>query len=402
MNQPYWIEKLLRTYPVRSLFIPCCFVVTGLANAGDVTAPPQAEIERLELDTSFYKKYLSVNGFPVVASYKVSDFALKEAEFLILQMVGDRPDLLEALTDAKIRFSIMAPDEFTTAIPEHSSLTPKNYWDKRARGLGSTPERPAVSCGEENLLGYVGDPYAKENIFIHEFAHSIHQQGLKKTDPTFQKRLENSFQRAVLKGFWKGKYAGTNPAEYWAEGVQSWFDTNREDDHDHNHVNTREELKAHDKGLAALCEEVFGDGVWRYQRPPEREKGAPHLVGYDPKTAPTFAWPTELVAAYAALEKGEGLKSVASLNLKNLNNHSFASPPGGEGVQLKFQNQTSETMRLFWVTFEGKRRAHGHIDPNRSTTQGTYEGHFWVVVDENNEDIALVAAPNEDGVFVIK
>ena len=88
--------------------------------------------------------------------------------------------------------------------------------------------------------------------------------------------------------------------------------------------------------------------------------------------------------------------------MKNLNNHSFASPPGGEGVQLKFQNQTSETMRLFWVTFQGKRRAHGHIDPNRSTTQGTYEGHFWVVVDENNEDIALVAAPNEDGVFVIK
>ena len=137
----------------------------------------------------------------------------------------------------------MAPDEFTTAIPEHSHLAPKGYWDKRARGLGSSKEHPAVSCGEENLLGYKGDPYAAENILIHEFAHSIHQQGLNIVDPGFEKKLEKVFNRAALKGLWKGKYAGTNPAEYWAEGIQSWFDTNRENDYEHNHVNTREELK---------------------------------------------------------------------------------------------------------------------------------------------------------------
>ena len=38
-------------------------------------------------------------------------------------------------------------------------MTPKAYWDKRARGLGATPERPAVSCGEENLLNLQGDWY---------------------------------------------------------------------------------------------------------------------------------------------------------------------------------------------------------------------------------------------------
>ena len=40
-------------------------------------------------------------------------------------------------------------------------------------------------------------------------------------------------------GLWKGKYASVNHHEYFAEGVQSWFDNNRENDHDHNHVNTR-------------------------------------------------------------------------------------------------------------------------------------------------------------------
>lgn len=54
-------------------------------------------------------------------------------------------------------------------------------------------------------------------------------------------------------------YAGTNSAEYWAEGVQDWFDTNRTMDHDHNQLHTRDQLKAYDVPLAALCKEVMGD-----------------------------------------------------------------------------------------------------------------------------------------------
>ncbi len=397
---PFGIRN--RSNTVRSLIIPCWIVATVLAFSGEVTAPPKAEVARLGLDTTFYKKYLSVNGFPVVGSEKVSDYAFKEAEFLILKMLGDRPDILEALIDAKIRFSIMAVDEFTTVVPEHSHLKPKNYWDKRARGLGSTPEHPSVSCGEENLLGYRGDPYAAENIFIHEFAHSIHQQGMNKLDATFQKRLENVFSRAVLKGLWKGKYAGTNPAEYWAEGVQSWFDTNRENDHDHNHVNTREELKAHDPDLAVLVESVFGDKEWRYQRPPERQDGAPHLAGYNPKKAPVFEWPAKLVAAYEAIQNGDDLDKVAPIDLKNLEIPDLVSPPGGEAVHMKFLNRTDQTLRIFWIGFEGKRRPYGHIDPGRSAEQRTYEGHLFVLVNEKNKDVALFSAPDSNGLAIIE
>ena len=97
-------------------------------------------------------------------------------------------------------------------------------------------------------------------------------------------------------GLWKGKYAGsTNHHEYFAEGVQSWFDDNREDDHDHNHVNTRAELIEYDPGLAALCEEVFGETELAYTKPTTRLVG--HLEGYDPSTAPTFVWPKRLEVA---------------------------------------------------------------------------------------------------------
>ena len=52
-------------------------------------------------------------------------------------------------------------------------------------------------------------------------------------------------------------YAFKNRAEYWAEGFQCWYDTNRTMDHDHNHIKTREQLKAYDPPLAQLCHEVL-------------------------------------------------------------------------------------------------------------------------------------------------
>jgi hypothetical protein len=83
----------------------------------------------------------------------------------------------------------------------------------------------------------------------------------------------------------KDCYASKNKAEYFAEGVQCWFDTNRTMDHDHNHIHTREQLKAYDPGLAKLCEEVLGDTEWRFVSPRARA-GKDHLAGYDPAKSP--------------------------------------------------------------------------------------------------------------------
>ena len=80
-------------------------------------------------------------------------------------------------------------------------------------------------------------------------------------------------------------YAASNRAEYWAEGFQTWYDTNRTMDHDHNHIHQREQLKSYDEGLSALCEEIMGNPEWRFVSPRKRA-GKDHLKGYDPKTAP--------------------------------------------------------------------------------------------------------------------
>jgi len=196
-----------------------------------------------------------------------------------------------------VRFAVMAYDELTTNVPEHSDLSPAKYWDRRARGLGATVRRPAVSCGEENLLQFPGDPYSTENILIHEFAHAMHEMGFNTVEPDFHQTLSSLYKRAMDEGLWEGKYAARNPMEYWAECVQSFFGTNRENDHDHNHVDTRKELAEYDPRIHGLIERSFRQHDWRYVFPSEREEKG-HLAGWDRATAPRFAWDPALQKAY--------------------------------------------------------------------------------------------------------
>ncbi len=92
----------------------------------------------------------------------------------------------------------------------------------------------------------------------------------------------------IMFGGPKECYAIKNKAEYFAEGVQAWFDTNRTMDHDHNHIHTRAQLKGYDPGLAELCAEILGETEWRFVSPRLRA-GKDHLAGYDPDVAPAVA-----------------------------------------------------------------------------------------------------------------
>ena len=230
-----------------------------------VSAVPPAVREQFRL-SPFYKKYVDASGFPVVGSAKVSDVAMREAAYLVDQMLAGREDVRRALINNRVRMAVMAATEQTTDIPEHSDLKPKDYWNRRARGLGATRWRPAVSCAEENLLNLEGDRYRKENILVHEFAHAIHEMGLNSIDRTFDARLRDVYDASLKKGLWKRTYAATNHKEFWAEGVQSYFDCNAPEGHEHNGIDTRAKLAKYDAELFKLVDEVFRQSKWRYVR----------------------------------------------------------------------------------------------------------------------------------------
>jgi alpha-glucosidase len=164
-----------------------------------------------------------------------------------------------------VRFVVMAPTEMTTDVPEqrHLKNDTKTDWDRRARGLGGK----ITSCGEENLLNLRGDRYARENILIHEFSHAIHRFGVGSLDRKFDARLQEVYRAAKAKELWKDTYAASNHSEYWAEGVQSYFDCNNPPNRGvHNDVNTREKLAKYDPALFELIDETFQQNEWRYAR----------------------------------------------------------------------------------------------------------------------------------------
>lgn len=293
------------------------FAVVGSKDRTEHVVTSEALVQAFRFDPpdkdgipAFYTQRASANGFPIVASGKVNPYALKEAVYLANMMLAKRPDVRDAMIKSGARLSILAWNEFTCDQPEWKwmakrpvpgfpGISPRDFRDARARGMGGSLTDPYCSCAEENLLAYQGDPYAAESIFIHEFAHNIHLRGMSNVDPGFDRRVKKSYDAAMKAGLWKGKYASVNHHEYFAEGVQSWFDDNRENDHDHNHVNTRAELIEYDPGLAGLCREVFGDTVLKYTKPATRLHG--HLEGYDPSKAPTFVWPKRLEKAKKAI-----------------------------------------------------------------------------------------------------
>jgi hypothetical protein len=379
MNVPA-LRKILST----ALGLLLCGCGFAKDSGFEVTPVPLEVREYLELDDS-HQKRVSVGGFSVLGSKRVSDFALKEAAFLIRRMVGNRDDLLESLNKNKTRFVIMARDEYTTDVPEHSNLKPAIYWDQRARGLGATHERPAVSCGEENLLCLPGDPYDTENILIHELAHALHQMAIVFVHPDFQDRLDKCFELATKEKIWEGTYASTNVYEYWAEGVQSWFDTNRENDHDHGSIDTREELKKSDPRLARLIGEILGETDWRYQRPQDRKKRSLHLKGFDLKKEKPFVWPKRFARWKKDFDKGlVSLAPDGSPVIKTVTQDDktvIKSAYSRKRSRLYFHNLTQKSIVLEWIDFEGKPKQSRTLRHRDHSEISSFVGHVWQIKD---------------------
>ncbi len=224
----------------------------------EVSKPPA----ELGLD-GFYKKFINASGIPVVSSWRVPDEALiKVAQMSEFFLENLPAEVSENLIKNKCRVAILARYEGTTDMPEYAHLAADTSvnWDVRARGLGGTMDLPLTSCAEENVLCYQIDKYHAEDIFIHEFAHTIHAVGILPANPEFNAQLEKALQQAKTQGKWDNTYAATNIWEYWAEGVQSWFNVNADvpkPDGKHNFVNTREELKAYDPQLYKILAEYF-------------------------------------------------------------------------------------------------------------------------------------------------
>jgi len=239
-----------------------------------VGSPPAS----LGLDP-FYQKFVDAGGIPVIASAKVPDTALLIARDIVLAETANRPDLRRAMASGGARVGVMAIDEGTMDIPEQrnwkkpalddprltqcerknydkiAAMTDAQYWNGRARGMGGHYTTGAA----ENLLGVPGTRYFGETILVHEFSHNI-LSTIKTVDPELYGRVDRAYKHAMASGLWKGDYASVTVQEYWAEGTQFWFNSNKLfDDGEGHKVLSDRDLLAYDPMLYSVLEEVYRD-----------------------------------------------------------------------------------------------------------------------------------------------
>lgn len=232
---------------------------------------PTVPAPELGLDP-FYEKSLDARGIPVIGSASVDDRALVQACITVMHLLPRASEVLSAMVQHEFRVAVLSPSEVLTELPEYRDLYavfPGDDWDAM-RGVGATRARPVSSVGQENVLCSSNNESPGEFILPQTFSHGLRTLGIEVTDADFSSRLEAVYEQALAAGRWKGTFASSSPGQYFAEGIQDWFDANAQAspaDGVHNEVNTRDELKAYDPALAGLIAEYLVDEDWRTRCP---------------------------------------------------------------------------------------------------------------------------------------
>ena len=336
--------------------VPFADVPFDVNNIPEPVPPPKEVRDFFDLDP-FYQQWINVEGYPVIASAKVSPYAVKETAWHIKQMIGHRSDILKVMAQNPCSFFHNRPiNEVRSDLPEFRDVPLHFYYDVRQRGGGGW-----LTFGSEEQAFNSG------SVNIHEMAHSIHVVALNQLDPTFDNRLKTLFNAATAKGLWHG--VAPNYLEYWAEAVTVWFHVPQL-----SPLKTREALKAYDPDVALLIAEVFGDNDWRYT-PIQMRTHLPHLQGFDPQSAPWVEWPPGVMEAYEELrdpaieERSEwvNLPPYAPSMLPRLNELRSRNLEGDSPVgwtDLLVVNTIETEVLFYWVNPDGTETLHYRFPPN--------------------------------------
>ncbi|GAB4819447.1 hypothetical protein N2152v2_006493 [Parachlorella kessleri] len=241
-----------------------------------------------------YRARATAFGIPIVAWDCVSEEAVRHAAHTMECMLADvDASIIHLMCQRGAELAIIGKTQVTSDIPAHSGVKgvqcegESRSYDNGTRGLGGNMACPTASVGEENITMDGDNWYHEESVLVHEFAHSVMDIGLNRHP--LHDAIKQAYETAKAQGLYKDKdaYIMANPAEYWAEASQAWFDATVRTDVTCG-VNTREKLKQQDPELAAIMTTVYGDGPWRYPLTAPRPfgPGARTQVGPQQPSAP--------------------------------------------------------------------------------------------------------------------
>ncbi|MEY4483138.1 MAG: Prolyl tripeptidyl peptidase precursor, partial [Verrucomicrobiota bacterium] len=73
----------------------------------------------------------------------------------------------------------------------------------------------------------------------------------------------------------------------------------------------------------------------------------------------------------------------------------------GEESAIKFVNQLSSEVDLFWINQAGERKRFGSIRPQSEREQNTFDGHIWLITNRAGEPLAVIEASSTIQTVVI-
>jgi alpha-glucosidase len=252
-----------------------------------VIAPPA----KYKFD-AYYTKFTFAREFPVLGSKQVSDEALLAANDTVRKMFAYRHDILKALIVDGARLVVLGRDEKLSALPEFKDAKNAAELD-HVRYFDYSPTLKLMVVPEENVLRLPKEPFAGKCMTVSVFAKGFYRvAGQRPVDPEFEnrrakqqyelrvKRLDVEFDKKVTALFeaatenklWRGTAAARDRFEYWAAGVEAYFDasgTGTAPNGADRPITTREALKAYDPDLYALVAETmaFKERVdWRVKK----------------------------------------------------------------------------------------------------------------------------------------
>jgi hypothetical protein len=78
------------------------------------------------------------------------------------------------------------------------------------------------------------------------------------------------------------------------------------------------------------------------------------------------------------------------------------SPDDDLEVILMIENRRPSAVSLHWLDYDGDRVHYTDLEPSESVEQITFQGHFWIVLDENEKALGIYETPAKDAEITIK
>lgn len=235
------------------------------APAETLLTPYNPEIDQLlrsfDTTSNWYAQRSAVQQIPVLGSAQVSSAQMLHARRVTARFLAKLPtSTVRELRHAGLKVVVIGPTEHISDVPAIGSRFgpdgDRQYW----AGSGATPDLPLCVA----TSAHFDQPWVGENLMIFGLATSLAELVLLPDRPGFRRDLDRAFAHARSRGRWANTHAAASPGTYWAEGVQSYFNANREGprrgDGVHGAINTRRELAARDPALYRLIAQNFLGG----------------------------------------------------------------------------------------------------------------------------------------------